>query len=146
MIEPKPRGRAPQGGKSTRVVYLGEDCYEVLLQEAILISHSTKKQVTPQILARHLVHNISDESRQKEIKELTSPNKQEPRRDASQSGKNQVYLGVDGYELLLQEAILLSHRTKKQVTPAILARHLVLSISGENREQLIKEFTTTNAE
>lgn len=73
MDEPKmPRGRSPQGGKSTRVVYVGQDGYEQLLQEAILISSKTKKQVTPSILARHLVHNISDESREQLIKELTT--------------------------------------------------------------------------
>lgn len=67
-----PRGRSPQGGKTTRVVYVGQDGYEELLQEAILISSKTKKQVTPAILARWLCHNISDASREQLIKELTT--------------------------------------------------------------------------
>lgn len=73
MDEPKmPRGRTPQGGKTTRVVYVGQDGYELLVQEAILISSKTKKQVTASILARHLVHNISDASREQLIRELTT--------------------------------------------------------------------------
>jgi hypothetical protein len=69
-----PRGRPPQGGKSTRVVYVGEDGYEQLLQEAIALSSRTKKQITPAILARWLASNISDASREKLIKEFTTTN------------------------------------------------------------------------
>ncbi len=70
-----PRGRPPLGGnKSTRVVYVGADGYEQLLQEAISLSSRTKTQITPAILARWLAHNISDASREKLIKEFTTPN------------------------------------------------------------------------
>ncbi|RBB97372.1 hypothetical protein C3E97_028380 [Pseudomonas sp. MWU12-2115] len=73
-METKPRGRAPRGSTSTRVVYVGTDGYAHLLAAAIAISSEVGKQITPAKLARHLAFNITDETKARLIKEMQNTN------------------------------------------------------------------------
>lgn len=73
-METKPKGRSPQGGKTTRVVYVGTDGYEALLKAAIAISHEGGKQITPAMLARHLAFNIPEATIKNLIKEMKNTN------------------------------------------------------------------------
>ncbi len=73
-METNPKGRPPRGSTSTRVVYVGTDGYAQLLAVAIAISSAVGRQITPPMLVRHLSFNITDETKERLIKEMKNTN------------------------------------------------------------------------
>lgn len=69
-MEAKIRSVKFRGGKTTRVVHVGQDGYEELVKKAISISHKGGKQIDPAELARFLIFNMPESLEESLVRQM----------------------------------------------------------------------------